>query len=80
MVRHQHGLGDLPGDLVLGALSSSTGSAIVDAVAGAALGYWIAPEARHRTRWVLGSAAAVGGAGVLGALCVVGVGIAKRLR
>lgn len=75
----RHALGALPEDLLLGALSSSSGSALVDAVLGAALGYWIAPEQDRRTWWVAGSAAAVGTTGVLGALAVVTYGLCKRM-
>jgi hypothetical protein len=75
----RHAIGALPEDLLLGALSSSSGSAIIDACLGAALGYWIAPGRDGRTWWVAGSAAAVGTTGVLGALAVVTVGLCKRM-
>lgn len=59
------------GGLVLGALSESSGWVIVDAVAGAGLGWFIAPKGEE-LGYAIGGAAATGLGGVLGVLGLLG--------
>lgn len=53
------------GELVLGALSGSTGSAVVDSALGGGVGYLLAPR-KKRLRYAAGAAVASGVGGVLG--------------
>jgi len=64
--------GPTPGGVLLGALSQSTGSLLLDAAIGAGVGFLIAPE-NKRAGYVVGGAAATGLAGVLGLAGLLGV-------
>jgi len=59
------------GAITLGALSSSTGSVLVDMGVGAAVGYLIAPS-DEKAGYALGGGAAAGLAGALGLLGLLG--------
>lgn len=61
-----------PGGIVLGTLTQSSGSILVDAVLGAGVGYLIAPEAK-KPAYVIGGAAATGLLGLLGLAGLLGV-------
>lgn len=68
------------GGLTLGALSTSTGAVLVDGLVGAGVGYLIAPKGTDRTGYTLGGALAVGLAGGLGLLGLVGYRLLSRGR
>jgi hypothetical protein len=57
--------------LALGALSQSTGSALVDAAIGGAAAYALAPRGA-KARYALGGAVATGLTGVLGLVATLG--------
>lgn len=59
------------GGKMMGAISMSSGSVILDAIAGGAVGYVIAPKS-ERTGYVIAGAAATGVGGILGMLLVGG--------
>ena len=59
------------GGLTLGALSSSTGAVLIDAAVGAGVGYLIAPKS-DKTGYMVGGSLAVGVAGGLGLLGLIG--------
>lgn len=61
-----------PGGIVLGTLTQSSGSILVDAVLGAGVGYLIAPE-QKKPAYVIGGAAATGLLGLLGLAGLLGV-------
>ena len=56
----------------LGAISSSTGSVLLDAALGAGIGYAISPDEQERTPYVAAGAAAAGVAGLLGVGLIIG--------
>lgn len=63
--------------LALGILSQSTGSVLVDAAIGGAVGYFFAPQA-SRNRFAVGGAIATGLGGVLGLVGTVGFIVASN--
>lgn len=66
------------GGLTIGALSSSTGAVLIDAAVGAGVGYLIAPRGTDRTGYMLGGGLAVGVAGGLGLLGLIGYRLLSR--
>lgn len=61
-----------PGGIVLGTLSQSSGSILVDAAIGAGVGWLIAPETK-KPAYIVGGAAATGLLGLLGLAGLLGV-------
>ncbi len=60
------GLGADPNGILWGALSTGTGSILLDAAVGATAGAYLTPSAKGRAKWMAAGAAATGLAGVLG--------------
>jgi hypothetical protein len=58
--------------------ASVTGSPVLDALLGGALGYFIAPAPHERTLWAAGGATAAALAGTLGVVASVGAAIYVR--
>jgi hypothetical protein len=66
-VSHPVGLGvPDPNGFIWGALSSGTGSILLDAAIGATAGSYLATSGKSRPGWMAAGAAATGLAGVLG--------------
>lgn len=61
-----------PGGIVLGTLSQSSGSLLVDAAIGAGVGWLIAPKGKQ-AGYIVGGAAATGILGLLGLAGLLGV-------
>jgi hypothetical protein len=61
-----------PGGIVLGTLTQSSGSVLVDAAIGAGVGWLVAPEAK-KPAYIIGGAAATGLLGILGLAGLLGV-------
>jgi hypothetical protein len=67
-----------PGTFLWGAMSSSTGSILLDAAVGATAGSYLSPTPKDKAGWMAAGALATGLAGVLGLGALIGFRLLKK--